>query len=95
MYALVVYLTYTFLVMSMPNIRMHRLSFREVTDLLCITATELSDLFGLQVQSIRQVRLDPSNPGYRAPPKDWETKLAPLCRERGGELVKIAEELEG
>ncbi len=70
-------------------------SFREVTDLLCITGTELSDLFELPLQSIRQARLEPSRLGHRAPPKDWEAALAPLARERAGELVKLAEELEG
>ena len=70
-------------------------SFREVTDLLCLTAVELSDFFELPVQSIRQARLDPSNPGYRTPPTGWETRLAPVAHTRGGELVKLAEELAG
>ncbi len=32
--------------------------------------------------------------GYRQPPAGWEKAIAKLARERVGELVKLAEELE-
>ena len=46
-------------------------------------------------QTIRRARLDPETRGYRPPPTGWEKAIANLARERAGELVKLAEELEG
>ena len=43
---------------------------------------------------IRQARLDPASSSYRRPPAGWESAIAKLARERAGELVKLAEELE-
>ena len=70
-------------------------SFKHVTDLLCLPSPELAELFNAKPQTIRQMRLDPTKAGYRRPPKGWEKKLATLARARGGELVKLAEKLEG
>ncbi len=33
--------------------------------------------------------------GYRQPPAGWERAIAKLARKRAGELVKLAEGLEG
>ena len=33
-------------------------------------------------------------PSYRSPPPGWEKAVAKLARKKGGELVKLAEELE-
>lgn len=70
-------------------------SFKHATDLLCLSSPELAQIFKANAQTIRQARLDPTNAGYRRPPDGWEKKLAELARARGGELVKLAEELEG
>ena len=70
-------------------------TFKEATDLLCLSAAELADIFGVSAQTARQYRLDGSKDGYRTPPQGWQTVLSPIARDRGGELVKLAEELEG
>ena len=69
-------------------------SFKEVMDLLGLSAGAAAAIFGVTTQSVRQARLDPSAGGYRPPPKGWEKTLAKLARERGGELAKLAEKLE-
>lgn len=69
-------------------------TFKRATDLLCLTAPELSEILETPAQSVRQARLDEDNPGYRPPPSGWEEKLAKLARERAGELLELAEELE-
>jgi hypothetical protein len=69
-------------------------SFREAADLLCLTGPALAELFGLQPQTIRQMRLNPDNPNYRRAPDGWEKVLAKLARERGGELAQLAKQLE-
>ena len=60
-----------------------------------ITLADLSTELGMSVAAVRQARLDPGGPSYRTPPTGWEVAIAKLCRKRGGELVKLAEELEG
>lgn len=70
-------------------------TFREATDLLGLSMEELADaLGGISKQSVKQARLDPSASGYRSPPSGWETVVAKLARERGGELERLAEDLE-
>jgi hypothetical protein len=39
--------------------------------------------------------MDPSSANYRRPPDGWEKAIAKLARERAGELLGLAEELEG
>jgi hypothetical protein len=68
-------------------------TFKEATDALRLSAPELAALFGLSVQTVRQMRMDPGNPGFRSPPDGWERKLAPLAEERGSALRELAEEL--
>ena len=63
-------------------------------DLLCLSSPELALIFEVKAQTIRQARLDLTKAGYRRPPKGWEKKLAKIARARGGELAKLAEELE-
>ncbi len=50
---------------------------------------------GVSYASARQARLAESSPNYLTPPTGWEKAIAKLARERAGELVKLAEELEG
>jgi len=49
---------------------------------------------GMSVAAVRQARLDPAGTSYRTPPAGWQKAIAKLCRKRGGQLVKLAEELE-
>jgi len=70
------------------------MNFQEVTDRLCISAAELAEVFDRPVQSIRQMRSDPSSAGHRPPPEGWQPILARLARDRGDELHKLADELE-
>ena len=61
----------------------------------CVTLADIARAAGASEGTMRQARLDPSNPGYRNAPASWEAAIAKLARERAGNLVKLAEELEG
>ena len=61
----------------------------------CPTQGTISDALGIDVQRIRQARLAEGHPNRRPAPDGWEKPIAKLARERAGELVKLAEELEG
>lgn len=69
-------------------------SFREAMDLLCLTALEAAELFGVPAQHVRQWRLDDGNAGYRPPPVDWRRIFLPLARKRGDELRRLIKALE-
>ena len=73
------------------------MNFKAATDRMipAITLAGLSDELGMSVAAVRQARLDPATSSYRTPPAGWEKAIAKLARERAGELVKLAEELEG
>ena len=45
--------------------------------------------------TVRATRLPVGSSSHRNPPAGWEKAIAKLARERGGELVRLAEELEG
>ncbi len=60
----------------------------------CRTLSDIAATVGVSDGLIRQARLDPETPSYRTPPQGWEQAIAKLARERAGELVKLAEELE-
>lgn len=70
------------------------MDFKTATDILGLPAAELAQAFGLEPQTIRQMRLAPDARGYRSPPADWERTVALLARERGRELQGLAERLE-
>ncbi len=61
----------------------------------CITLSDIATVCGVADNTIRRARLDPSSSSYRRPPDGWGPAIAKLARERAGELVKLAEELEG
>ncbi len=61
----------------------------------CITLADIAEACGVADNSIRRARLDPTTEAYRNPPPEWEKAVAKLARERAGDLVKLAEELEG
>jgi hypothetical protein len=72
------------------------MDFRAATDRVagCITHVELAKMLGVSPQTVRTARLHPESPNYRNPPPGWEAALAKLARKRGGELVKLAEQLD-
>lgn len=70
------------------------MNFAEAMDAIGVSAPEVADRLGLTAQTVRQMRLDPENPGYRSPPAAWGRLLAQMARERGGELHGLADELE-
>ena len=73
------------------------MDFIQATDQLvkCHSQRDVSDVLGIDVQRIRQARLGTEKAGRRPPPAGWEQAIAKLARERAGELVRLAEELEG
>ena len=74
------------------------MDFKEISDRAtstCITLADIGDATGVEGHSIRRARLDPATRSYRPPPPGWEKAIARLARARAGELVKLAEELEG
>ena len=73
------------------------MNFNEASDRLA-AAKILKDIAGeagVSLGLVRQARLDPATSSYRSPPPGWEQAIAKLARERAGELVTLAEELEG
>ena len=75
----------------------HRMymNFKTATDRLGLSASRLAEEFGLQPQTIRQMRLAPDAASYRSPPEGWRKVLARLARERSSELQDLAKTLEG
>lgn len=71
------------------------MDFKTASDVLGVSASRLADEFGLQPQTIRQMRLAPDAASYRSPPEGWRKVLARLARERGAELQELAKTLEG
>ncbi|HEY0036209.1 MAG TPA: hypothetical protein VGB66_05945 [Longimicrobium sp.] len=72
------------------------MDFKTATDRLGkkITADDLAEAFGVARNTIARARLDPANPEYRSPPKNWERVLARLARERSRQLAVLATQLE-
>ena len=74
------------------------MDFKQATDRAtktCIALADIAEVSGVTHHSVRRARLDPRTVSYRSPPGGWEQAIAKLARERAGELVKLAEELEG
>jgi hypothetical protein len=57
----------------------------------CIAQADIAKAAGVSAQSIRQARLDPTNPGYRVPPEGWRKAVASLARQRARELTALAD----
>jgi hypothetical protein len=70
------------------------IDFKTATDILALPATELAEAFGLQPQTIRQMRLAPDSVNYRSPPDGWRKVLVRLAKERDRELNSLVEQLE-
>ena len=74
------------------------MDFKAATDRLMelgVPARDIAEALSLQPNTVRAMRLDPESENHRTPPPNWQPKLRTLARERGGELVKLAGELEG
>ncbi len=71
--------------------------FKQASDRLTqfVTLSDIARRTGMSDSTIRRARLAPETSSYRSPPAGWEKAIAKLARERAGELVKLAEELEG
>lgn len=59
-----------------------------------ITTADVAEATGMSPYSIRQARLIEGAAGFRTPPKEWETALVRLARERIAELEAFVHELE-
>ncbi len=70
------------------------IDFKTATDILGMPAAVLAQAFGLQPQTIRQMRLAPDAVNYRSPPDGWQRVLLRLAKERGRELRDLVEALE-
>lgn len=68
--------------------------FKTATDILGLSATRLADEFGLQPQTIRQMRLSSEAVSYRSPPEGWQRVVADLARKRLSELNDLLDLLE-
>lgn len=71
------------------------MDFKTATDRVagCISHAEIAEAAGVSVQTIRQARLDPSAPGHRPPPANWQAVLARLAQERSRKLAEFAQVL--
>jgi hypothetical protein len=69
-------------------------TFREAMDALCVPAGDVAEMFGLSVQTVRQMRMEPDSPAYRTPPAGWRASFAKLARQRGGDMEKLARDLD-
>ena len=72
---------------------MNETEFREVTDLLGLSAAQLAAALRVPVQSVRQMRSDPDSLAWRPPPIGWEKVVGSLARERALRLLKTANDL--
>jgi len=70
------------------------MDFKTATDLLGLPAPELAAAFGLQPQTIRQMRLAPDATNFRNPPEGWQKVVARLAKERGKQLKTLIEAME-
>ncbi|MGH7573663.1 MAG: hypothetical protein ACREM1_00820 [Longimicrobiales bacterium] len=73
------------------------MDFVQATDRLMaagITLQEMAEALGVAHNTVRVARLDPASPSYRRPPAEWRRVLSRLAWGRGGDLMKIADQLE-
>jgi hypothetical protein len=72
------------------------LNFKEATDLLIqkVTVADIAEACGSHVNSVERARLSPDTRHYREPPPGWIAAVARLARERGRQLIALADALE-
>jgi hypothetical protein len=70
--------------------------FKRATDRLIgtVSLADLAEELGVSHGLLRQARLSTSASSYRSPPAGWEKAIAKLARERGGALLKLADEMD-
>jgi len=70
--------------------------FKRATDRLIgtVSLADLAEELGVSHGLLRQARLSTSASSYRSPPPGWEKAVAKLARERGGALLKLADEMD-
>ncbi len=73
------------------------MNFRDASDALTasVTLSRIAETMGVAGNTVLRARMDRDNPNSRPAPAGWEKAIAKVARERAGELVKLAEELEG
>lgn len=71
------------------------MDFKTATDRLTarVTLADIAEACGSAINSIERARLDADSRHRREPPPDWEPALARLARERGIELLMLADDL--
>lgn len=72
------------------------MDFRTAANILGrqITTADMAKAVGMSNHSVRQARLIQGAAGYRTPPKEWETALVRLARERIAELEAFVHQIE-
>ena len=72
------------------------MEFREALDKLGerVTHEEVAAALGVSVASVRQYRLSTDARAHRSPPPGWPEVLSKLAKERGEELIGLAEALK-
>lgn len=84
--------------MSRANLTTGRaaVNFKDATDELIdrVTLPEIASACGASVNAVERARMDPTSHSYRSAPPGWELAVARLARERGGSLLKLADEIE-
>lgn len=73
------------------------MDFKEATDRLtsAISHQDLADELGVNVQRVRQARLDPASTGYRPPPPGWEAAIVRLMERRHAADAAFVAQLRG
>jgi hypothetical protein len=71
-------------------------NFKDATDELIgrVTLPEIAAACGASVNAVERARMDPKGSSYRNAPPGWEIAVARLARERGGDLLRLADALE-
>jgi hypothetical protein len=72
------------------------MDFKTATDRIagCYSLDEVAAALGVSGNTVRRARMDPASANARPAPEGWEAVIAKLARKRGGELVKLADQLE-
>jgi hypothetical protein len=72
------------------------MNFKDATDQLIyrVTLPEIAAACRASVNAVERARMDPASNSYRSPPPKWEVAVAQLARERGGDLLRLADVLE-
>jgi len=70
------------------------MDFKAATDRLTarVTADDIAEALSVSRNTVERARMEGGQ--SRPAPSGWRATLARLARERGGELVTLAEELE-